>query len=841
MKNTSPSSRQTGNTVTTGIFTRELPFLLALAAVLALQSNLRAGVQYFDPDQTPVGNDCTTGAGLGCTVTVGWPWDTTSSRWTPDGNCGGATTTWTDGNDAVFWGIPSGAGHVYTLTLDAPHTVSNLYFYATMSGTTITPNYTISGNTLTLITGNVTVDGGASPAGGSAGNLAEHLAATIDGTNGLTKLGGGMLYLDQANTFTGPVTVSGLFQPATGGAVYPTVANAISPNASGIYIINGGVINNSVGIVTTGAVVIVNGYITGNGGITAPSYELQCCRNGWNAQVSPLKDDYPLAPNGSTLVKTTHKTAHISGANTFTGGATISAGVLIWRGNSALGSSLYTNATINDVNTGTNDTALLRDSSASTANTNLPNDIVVANFGTGNTVIGNQNAAVCVLYSGALTLNRSAILTAPTNGAVRFAKAVSGTGGFTVGGLLNIGGPPASNEFWNCSAVGGGIVYLAAGNSFSGVVNLNLGTLNAQDATALGTTGVNFTGGTLQFGSSFDPSTVPLTFSAGAKLDTLGNAVTVANPIGNSESGSLTKLGTGTLTLQAANTYTGGTIVSVGTLEAQVDRSLSSGNVSVANGATLKLDTTSGIASAANLLLIGASPSVVLNFSGTSTIKALSFDGGVTFANSGTWGAVGSGAPNTDARLTGTGFLQVTMPGSATALTSSLNPAYYGSSVTFTAMVTAASGTPTGTVTFKDGATVLGTGSLSAGQTTLTTNNLSITGSPHAITAAYSGDASFLPSTSAVLSQVVNAMYSQTNAVLAITNNLNGTFKLALVGTPGAYYYMVMQTNVTQPMTNWTVVTGSTNLVTDPSGVWYFTATNPAPRYYRAAAVKVSP
>ena len=230
-----------------------------------------------------------------------------------------------------------------------------------------------------------------------------------------------------------------------------------------------------------------------------------------------------------------------------------------------------------------------------------------------------------------------------------------------------------------------------------------------------------------------------------------------------------------------------------------------------------------------------------LNFSGTSTINALSFDGGVTFANSGTWGAADSGAPNTDARLTGPGLLLVTHSGSTTALASSLNPAYYGSAVTFTATVAVASGTPTGIVTFKDGATVLGTGSLSAGLATLTTNNLSVTGSPHAITAAYGGDASFIPSTSAALSQVINPNCSQANGVLAITNNLNGTFKLTLVGTPGAYYYMVTQTNVAQPMANWAVVAGSTNLVTDPSGVWYFTATNAGPRYYRVAAITSCP
>jgi autotransporter-associated beta strand protein len=834
MKTTNPSFRQTGNT---GIFTRKLPFLLALAALLALQSNLRAGVQYFDPDANPIGNDCTTGAGLGCTTTMALPWDTSSILWTPDGNCIGVTTNWTDGNDAVFWGLP-GAGQVYTLTLVAPHTVSNLYFYATMSGSTITPNYTISGgsgnNTLTLITGDVTVDGGASPAGGSAGNLAEHLALPISGTQGLTKLGGGMLYLDKVNTFTGPITISGLLQPATGGAIYATVASALPPNSTGIYITNGGVLNISPNMpqVTAGPVVIVNGYITGTGGLTAPSYEVQNCRDGWNAINCPLKG------TGSTFLKTTPSAVCVSSANSFTGEATIRAGLLVWRNNSALST---VTVTLNDANTGTNDVGLCRDKSAQTANLDLGNNIVVANLGTGNTVIGNQNATVTVHYNGTVTLNRSVILTAPVGGGVSFTQPIGGAGGFTVGGLLNIGGPPTSTQYWNNSAAGGGIIFLTSGNSFSGPVNLNLGTLNAQDATALGS-GVNFTGGTLQFMYPFDPSTVPLTFSAGAKLDLLGNSVTVVNPIGNNGSGSLTELGTaGTLVLGAANTYTGGTIVSVGTLEAQVDGSLGSGDVSVADGATLQLDTTAGIASSASLLLSGASPVVNLNFAGTSTINALSFDGGVTFANSGTWGSVGSTAVNQDGRFTGSGVLQVTNSRSTTTLASSLNPAYYGSAVTFTATVAVTSGTPTGTVTFKDGATVLGTGNLTAGLATLTTNNLSVTGSPHAITAAYSGDASFLPSTSAVLSQVINATYSQTNAVLAIANNVNGTFKFTLVGTPGAYYYMVMQTNVTQPMANWAVVPGSTNLVTDLSGVWYFTATNAAPRYYRVAAVTVSP
>jgi Bacterial Ig-like domain (group 3)/Abnormal spindle-like microcephaly-assoc'd, ASPM-SPD-2-Hydin len=95
---------------------------------------------------------------------------------------------------------------------------------------------------------------------------------------------------------------------------------------------------------------------------------------------------------------------------------------------------------------------------------------------------------------------------------------------------------------------------------------------------------------------------------------------------------------------------------------------------------------------------------------------------------------------------------------STTTLTSSLNPSTAGQSVTFTATVAAGSadvpGTPTGTVTFKDGTTALSTGALTGGIAKFTTSTL--TAGKHSITAAYGGDATFLASTSAVLSQVVN-------------------------------------------------------------------------------------
>jgi len=99
----------------------------------------------------------------------------------------------------------------------------------------------------------------------------------------------------------------------------------------------------------------------------------------------------------------------------------------------------------------------------------------------------------------------------------------------------------------------------------------------------------------------------------------------------------------------------------------------------------------------------------------------------------------------------------------STTLGSSANPVNFGSPVTFTADVTTTgSFTPTGTVTFKDGATTLGTGNLVPGpgivvtaHATFSTSTLS-SGS-HSITAVYAGDTNNAGSTSAVLTQVVTA------------------------------------------------------------------------------------
>src|SRR5439155_1180773 len=100
---------------------------------------------------------------------------------------------------------------------------------------------------------------------------------------------------------------------------------------------------------------------------------------------------------------------------------------------------------------------------------------------------------------------------------------------------------------------------------------------------------------------------------------------------------------------------------------------------------------------------------------------------------------------------------------SATAVVSSQNPSVFGQSVTFTATVTATapgSGTPTGNVVFKDGATALATTNLSGGSATYTTAALSVTN--HSITVAYTGDTSFNTTTSGAVTQSVGQASSAT-------------------------------------------------------------------------------
>src|SRR5262249_35192916 len=132
----------------------------------------------------------------------------------------------------------------------------------------------------------------------------------------------------------------------------------------------------------------------------------------------------------------------------------------------------------------------------------------------------------------------------------------------------------------------------------------------------------------------------------------------------------------------------------------------------------------------------------------------------------------------------------VTSASTAVTLAASANPANFGAAVTFTATVSAvspAAGTPTGLLTFFDGASPLASLNLDAsGVATVVIEILSV--GTHAITAAYSGDAHFQGSGSSPMTQVVDHAASASSLTASANPSVFGqpvTFTDTIVAALG--------------------------------------------------------
>jgi hypothetical protein len=182
----------------------------------------------------------------------------------------------------------------------------------------------------------------------------------------------------------------------------------------------------------------------------------------------------------------------------------------------------------------------------------------------------------------------------------------------------------------------------------------------------------------------------------------------------------------------------------------------------------------------------GAAPTGSVTFSdlgatlGTGTISTTGGGQQATFSTS----SLAMGAHSITALYTGdssnagsispvlTETITSGLPTTTTTLVSSLNPAAVGANVTFTATVsTTGSNPPTGTVTFYNGSTSIGTGTLAtvggAQVATLTTSSLPA--GSDSITAVYGGDSNNAGSTSSALIEVINGDSTTT----ALTSSLN--------------------------------------------------------------------
>jgi hypothetical protein len=163
-------------------------------------------------------------------------------------------------------------------------------------------------------------------------------------------------------------------------------------------------------------------------------------------------------------------------------------------------------------------------------------------------------------------------------------------------------------------------------------------------------------------------------------------------------------------------------------------------------------------------------------------------------SNVGTYPIVPSvtGANLTDYAVTvQNGTLTVTQAGTTTSMNAGSSSATPGQSVTLTAQVVpVTTGTPTGSVAFYDGATLLGTSSLTAGIATLSTTSLTA-GASNTLQAVYSGDNNFTTSTSSTSSVSVAPLdYTLTvsgPSSLAVTRGTSATYQVAVAPLYGNY------------------------------------------------------
>jgi sugar lactone lactonase YvrE len=135
--------------------------------------------------------------------------------------------------------------------------------------------------------------------------------------------------------------------------------------------------------------------------------------------------------------------------------------------------------------------------------------------------------------------------------------------------------------------------------------------------------------------------------------------------------------------------------------------------------------------------------------------------------------AVYAGDANNSPATSNAITITVQQAASNTSLTASANPSTLGQSLTLTATVTSPGVNITGSISFMDGATAIGSAALNAnGMAALTTSSLSF--GSHTLTAVYSGDTNHTTSTSAALSEQI-VQVAGVNLTSSLNPSISGT------------------------------------------------------------------
>ena len=532
-----------------------------------------------------------------------------------------------------------------------------------------------SGSTLSITNGGILKTGGnASTISGGAGAVLKAGAIndlvvrtdaagdslTIDTVIGnesgwVTKTGAGTL------TLNGAVALSGGLNIQNGTVV---LANNVGYNSGGGVGVYGGstltIGANNVSVV--GSVSLNSGTITGTTGVLTAT-------QGYNlvsGTVSAI-----LAGPGGMNVNNRGFTAVLSRSNTYAGATTISNGALNIQNASALGSSAAGTTVTNSGQLQLQGGINVASEALALASTGPGTDGGLLNLSGNNTWGGLVTlGAASRINSDAGTLTLSGGINA-ANQAITF----GGYGNTVVSEAI-------TNSTSTLTKDGYGKLTLSGANNYTGLTTNASGVLNIQNATALGATntgtalaagatlqlqgGITVTGeelslrglgynigGALQNVSGDNTWTGTITNAAASRINSDAGTLTLSNGIngannaltfggaGNivvgaitNSTGALTKDGTGILTLNGANTYSGTTLLMGGTLKISAatayasTTTISNGTLLLANQNALQNGT---VATTTNS---GAAIAFDSSVSGKAfTIGGLSGSGGIALLN----------------------------------------------------------------------------------------------------------------------------------------------------------------------------------------------------------------
>jgi autotransporter-associated beta strand protein len=370
---------------------------------------------------------------------------------------------------------------------------------------------------------------------------------TNDGTASVTKIGTGTLTLSGVNTWRGSL-IAGAGTTILSGGIWDTNAVLIS-NAATLNLTAGETIGSLAG---AGTMALGTNALTTGGN-----------------DASTVFSGVIEGSAGGDLFKAGTGTFTLAGVNTYSGDTVVNAGTLAFSNGSVNNSIIR----LGPDNSAGDATVLLSDSDGGTT----VNSTFVVRPGGGTRSLVSSNSSGTNTYAGSIYLDGNATVSQQAAGVFALTGGVIDVKSqtLTLSSVTN-GNVAVSATIFDSDALvgnlvksGNGTVTLTGANAYAGTTLISGGTLQVGDGGATG-----------QLGAGNVTNNASLVVNRTGEITT-GNTV--------SGTGSLTKLGSGTLTLSASNSFQGGSTLSAGVIRATHANALGSGALAASAGTVLQV------------------------------------------------------------------------------------------------------------------------------------------------------------------------------------------------------------------------------------------------------------